>query len=237
MGQSKPRDLLDLDEYVSPATDLERKVAEIWAGVLELDRVGAEDDFFDLGGDSLIAEGLSIALNSEFGIAFKQSQLIDINTPRKMAAFIAGQLREEPVELPGNLVAINGDGTRPPIFLVHGNAGMTFLRPAFCAEIDPQQPIFIFQAVGFDGAAEPLGRVEDIAEAYLQMMLDVRPNGPWHLGGLCGGGWITIEIVRLMEARGLRPDKVILLDPVIQKTQKDAYRKKLLSRLPFPVSP
>ncbi|MCI5077990.1 phosphopantetheine-binding protein [Oricola sp.] len=235
MGQRKPRDFLDLDEYVPPSSTLEQKLTEIWADIFELDRVGVEDDFFELGGDSLVAEGLAIALGSTFNIAFKQSQLLDINTPRKLAVLVAGLQGKAPSELPGNLTSINAEGNKTPIFLVHGNAGMAFLRPEFRAAIDPQQPIYIFHAVGFDGAAEPLGRVEDIAEAYLRMMLDVRPNGPWILGALCAGGWIAVEMVRLMEAEGIKPDKVILIDPVIQKTQKDAYRTVQLSRLTLPV--
>ncbi len=43
------------ESFVAPRTDVERRLAEIWADVLSLERVGTEDNFFDLGGDSILA--------------------------------------------------------------------------------------------------------------------------------------------------------------------------------------
>ena len=223
-----------VDDYAAPSSETERKLADIWADVFELDRVGLDDDFFELGGDSLMAEMLVTALRGSFEFEFKQSQFLDINTPRKIAKFIDKHEASPAGRTPDNLVAVNPQGTKVPLFLIHGNAGIAFLRPEFKSALDPEQPIYIFQAVGYDGTADPLGSVEDMAAAYLRMMLEVRPHGPWNLAAVCAGGWIALEMLRLMELENLKPDHVILIDPVVQKQTKDEYRHSRVSRVKLP---
>lgn len=113
VGTTQPRDTLDLsDEYAQPSNEVERKLTEIWAHLFEVDRVGLDDDFFELGGDSLPAATLVGELNPAFGIEFKQSQLLAINTPRKFAALIATAQSVGAKELPSNLTSINRDGSK-----------------------------------------------------------------------------------------------------------------------------
>jgi len=71
--------------FVEPATDAERRVATLWADVLDVERVGAEDDFFHLGGHSLLATKLVARLRAEDDVAIPMGKLFEAPTVRQFA--------------------------------------------------------------------------------------------------------------------------------------------------------
>lgn len=203
-----------------PATrgSIESEILQIWANAFNLDRVDSGADFFDLGGDSLLAEDIATSVANKFGLDLRPSELLIASTPQKMAELIEG--RNNSQALPSHIAAINVGASGRPLFLIHGRAGITFPRKPFLEALGHERPIYAFQAPGFDGKAEPLDRIEDFAAAYLESMLQVQPKGPWTLVSFCAGGWIAFEIVRLMDRRGLKPDKVIMIDLPTSKRMK-----------------
>lgn len=207
------RDALGLSgPYSEPHTSEEEAVATIWARVLELDRVGMDDDFFDLGGDSLIAENLAIETERAFGIKFQPSQLLEHGTPRKVASLVGGQTQRTR-QLPSNVVSYKEGAPGDPIFFIHGAAGITFLRKPFLSELDQATPVYIFQAPGFDGKEKPLDSVEALAASYMRSMVDIRPSGKFSIVSFCAGAWIALEIARSFQMAGRMIEKVILVDP------------------------
>ena len=221
------RDSLELSaRYVAPSSASEKKMAAIWAGVFELETVGLEDDFFELGGDSLLAASLVGAIKAEFQSDLKESQLADLNTPRKLLSAVDKSSGPDRTVLPSNVIAINPDGGRAPIFLVHGAAGIVFLKPRFRDALDPEQPVYIFQAQGYDGAAPPLASVEEIASSYLRSILQVQPEPPWHMVAFCAGGWIAVEIVQQMQRQGRQPATVVLVDTNLPSGIRKDYSLK-----------
>lgn len=186
-------------------------ILQIWADAFNLDRVDPDSDFFDLGGDSLLAEDIAMSVASRLGVDFMPSEMLVANTPSKMAELI--QARSSAAQMPSHIAKLNIAASGLPLFLIHGRAGITFPRKPFLEALGQDRPVFAFQAPGFDGKAEPLDRIEDFALAYLDSMLKVQPKGPWSLISFCAGGWIALEILRLMDRRGLEPDKIILIDP------------------------
>lgn len=211
MEEIVKRELLELPvDYVHPSSPKEKRIVDLWSELLKIKPVGMEDDFFDLGGDSLAAENLSLSFSENFGVDLKPGQLARWNTPRKLAGLLKDDAPEE--NLPSNILAVNPEGGREAAFFIHGRAGISFLKPPFLAGMHSDQPIYSFQAQGYDGQAEPLDRVEDIAAAYMKSMLDIRPRGPWHMISFCAGGWIGVEIARRMKEEGLEPSSVTLVD-------------------------
>jgi thioesterase domain-containing protein/acyl carrier protein len=230
------RKQLDLSTaYAAPQSDAEHRLAAIWEDVLAVYPVGLDDDFFDLGGDSMLATLLAGEVSDAFGVPFKPGQLLEAGTPRSMAELLgsSADLRS----LPSNIIAINAAGGKQPIFVIHGAAGISFLKPEFLAGLKSEHPIYNFQARGYDGAAEPLDSVEDIAASYLQSMLEINPDGPWNLVAFCGGGWIAVELVHQMAKRNLAPRKVVLVDISIVGPAAREYRirQQPVVRLNLPV--
>lgn len=223
------RELLELTApYAAPSSDAEARMAGLWADVLDLDSIGLDDDFFELGGDSLVAATLVVAIKAAFGVDVRESQLPELNTPRKLLSLVTDDAAGR-TDLPSNVIAINPGGRLAPIFLIHGAAGIVFLKPRFRDALDPEQPVYIFQAQGYDGAAPPLASVEEIAAAYLRSILAVQPEPPWHLAAFCAGGWIAVDIAKQMQLQGRRPATVILVDTNLPSGMRKDYSLKRIS--------
>ena len=164
--------------YEVPDGALELNIAQAFAQVLNLEKVGANDDFFDLGGDSLLAEILSLAISERTGSAFQLSALLEYGSPRKIAAL-----------LEGTSDALISTGTaretpRPPIFFVHGREGFTLLKPSFKRALADDQKLIMFELPGIRGGRS-YERIEDIAAIYVGQLAEEYPQGPILLAAFC----------------------------------------------------
>src|SRR5512132_2807319 len=106
--------------YETPAGELEKLIAGAFAEVFELDRVGANNEFFDIGGDSLRGEVLSGLISEHAKRDFQISDLIKHTTPRQIAGLLSRKSHQP----------ASGTG-HPPIFIVHGRLGYTLPKPEF----------------------------------------------------------------------------------------------------------
>jgi thioesterase domain-containing protein len=168
------------------------------------------DDFFDLGGDSLIAEILSMRIRELTGHEFKVSALVDHGSPRQIAAL----LRRLLVEVRSAPHA--GEPLRPPIFVVHGRQGLTFPKPEFFRSLAEGQKLHIFELPGLHGG-HCYHRIEDIAGVYVAQLKEAHPKGPVLLAAFCAGGLIALEMAAQLAAMGRPICQLVLLDPPIRK--------------------
>ncbi len=224
------RDSLMLDTpYVAPVGSKETAIAEIWSTAFGIDGVGVEDDFFDLGGNSIIAARVSKQISQDFGIVFKTGALVDASTVRSIAELLDDS--DQP-SLPSHVVMLRAGGTRDPIFIVHGAAGLLFPSAQFMSGFHDDQPVYAFQVPGYDGQCEPLDTVEDIAAEYIRCMKQVSPDGPWHLAGFCNGSWIAFQMAAYLDKEGARPLSLTLLDPGVEegRMQLDYLRRQAIAR-------
>ena len=231
--------------FAPPESYIERKVAEIWRKACNIDRVGLNDDFFDLGGDSLTAMLISLAITDAFGYKFQPSILMTRSTVAAVASLLEreaggseqGEARDrtEAEADPPHLVAIRAEGELPPLFFVHGRLGISFPGPAFMAGLDPRQPVYFIQALGYFDDETPLRRVPEIARVYLETMRRKQPSGPLHIGGFCSGGMIATEIACILAEKGEPPASLILIDPpppyALRKGRVPGYFRILHRRL------
>ena len=117
-------------------------------------------------------------------------------------------------DLPQSLVAVRTTGSRPPLFMLHGLSGMAYVNPAFASSLGDDQPIYSFQAPGFeDDRRRPVRRVERLAAVYLDAMRHVQPRGPHWIGALCLGTTVGVEMARRLIADGDPPAPLLILDP------------------------
>ena len=111
------------------------------------------------------------------------------------------------------LQAIRAEGSRPPLFVVHGLHGVMGIGHAMGRALDRDQPLYALHARGIGGTEPPDRSMEDMLSGYLAEIRAVRPHGPYVIGGVCSGGLIAMELARTLAGQGetLRP--VVLLDP------------------------
>ena len=195
----EPEDVSKASVRVAPRDELERQLVEIWRDVLSVGSVGIRDSFFDLGGHSLLAVRLFAQLEDRLGVFLPLATLFEVSTIEGLGALIRRGTRPASGR---SLVAIQPTGSRPPLFVIPGVSGSVLGYHTLARLLGPDQPIYGLQSRGLDGTVAPLTQIEDIAASYITEIRDVRPDGPYHLVGLCMGGVVAYEMAQQLHAAG-----------------------------------
>jgi thioesterase domain-containing protein/aryl carrier-like protein len=199
---------VDAVPYVAPRTPLEQRLAEIWADVLGVDAVGVHDDFFELGGQSILATRLVARVREELGGEVTVASLLTAPTLEDMAKAVEG--RAAAVRLP--LVALQTFGERPPLFLAHPAGGHVVCYRELGALLAPDQPVYALQPRGaLDGQA-PIASIREMAALYVAAIREFRPRGPYRVGGWSFGGVVAWEMAQQLVAAGCEVDLLAMFD-------------------------
>jgi thioesterase domain-containing protein len=194
--------------YQPPAGKLEELIAGVFAEVFELDRIGAADEFFDVGGDSLLGEVLSEQISLRTGQDLRISDLFEHGSPREIARFLSERSSQPAM----------GAGGRPPIFLIHGRVGFTLPKPEFRKVFGEAQEFHVFELPGLRGGPS-YDRLEDIAAVYVAQLAERYPQGPILIVSFCVGALIALEMAAQLAARGRPITQLVLLDPSLPKNR------------------
>ena len=206
-------------DFVRPQTETEKALAAIWTGLLKVERIGIHDDFFDLGGHSLMAIKLVSQIRDVFEVDLPLATLLQAPT----IADLAGILRKEHwTPSWSSLVPIRPGGSKPPLFLMHAHGGNVLEYHPLVNLLEPDQPVYGFQARGLNGHIVKDSSLEAMASAYLDELRSFQPEGPYFLGGFCLGGLLALEAAQQLTAAGQEVALVI----VIQSMHPDASRFK-----------
>ena len=239
----------DLDStYVAPRTGIEATLADLWEDLLGVSQVGVEDDFFALGGHSLIAVRLFATIKKTYQADFPISVLFEAPTIEKCAALIAERvggdtaLGEEGEAAPvapraerkfTHVVPMHaGDpGPKTPIFMVAGMFGNVMNLRHIAHLLSKDRGFYGLQARGLYGGEAPHETLVEAAEAYIAEMRQVQPEGPYILAGFSGGGLTAYEMARQLKEAGQETSLLILLDTALAQrpvlTRKDRALIKL----------
>jgi amino acid adenylation domain-containing protein len=171
----------------------------IWQRVLDIRKIGPDDEFFTLGGHSIAAAQLFALIERELGYVAPLAMLYDASTPRLLAKSLS---RGDKMDDWRPLVAINRCGDRPPLFLVHAAEGNVLLYRSLAAHLGIDQPVFGLQSAGLDGRFPIDARFENVARRYVDEIREIQPHGPYMLGGYCLGGTIALEMAQQLIALG-----------------------------------
>jgi thioesterase domain-containing protein/acyl carrier protein len=198
-----------LQAYLGPRDSIESQLVKLWEAVLDKRPVGIEDDFFELGGTSLLAARLFAQIEEDFKLRIPLVTLVQAPTIKKLAQVIY---------LPGSpdtwhsLVTIQPGWVRPPLFCIHGESGNLLMYRSLAQYLGADQPIYGLQPQGLDGKQAPLTRIEDMAARYIKEIQVIQPEGPYFLAGYCMGGTIAFEMAQQLSGQGQRVDLLALLD-------------------------
>ena len=204
------RSTIVADRYAAPRDDMERLLCRIWAEALGVDRVGLDDDFFDMGGHSLLGARLMARLDEEFGQALSLGILFKTPTVRKLAEYLRSST---PLDGCASLVAITIGTSRPSLFAVGGGTGSVLAFADLARALGPDQGFYALQSVGLDGTREPLDSIEAMAQLYISEIRSVQPRGPYALIGSCFGATVVYEMARRLAESGEEVAFLGLLDP------------------------
>jgi len=244
-GQSFTRPELDSD-YIAPRNDIERVLTGFWQELLGVGDVGVEDDFFALGGHSLIAVRLFARVRKAFAVTFPISVLFEAPTIAACAALIEERIGPQdsaaaPTKAPPKqrfkyLVPMHqGDAAATaPIFMVAGMFGNILNLRYMANLLGAERPFYGLQARGLFGKDKPHTSLTEAASDYITEIRQVQPHGPYILGGYSGGGLTAWEIARLLEEAGESVALLALLDtPLPMRPALSAPDKAMIKLAEF----
>ncbi len=195
--------------YNAPEDTLELQLAKIWERVLKVGAIGTTDNFFDLGGQSILAMRLFAEIHKEFGKKLPLATIFQMPTIEQMGRM----LREEGwLGAWSSLVPIRPRGSRLPLFIIHGLGGNVLNYYDLAHALSPEQPVYGLQSRGLDGKQEPISQIGPMAAHYVEEVRDLQPEGPYFLCGSSFGGVVAFEMAQQLHAQGQDVALVALLD-------------------------
>ena len=213
--------------YAAPRDEVEAAIAGCWRRLLGVERVGIHDDFFELGGSSLMAVQLTATLRQDLAVELAPSALLEAPTVAALAERIGAARRAGGAaagghhataaagRLPGSgscLVRLQAAGERSPLFLVHQVGGHVYSFRPLVRELGGERPLFGLRSSGLEDGEEPLASIEEMADHYLALVRAVRPSGPYLLAGASMGGMVAFEMAQQLRAAGEEVALLALMD-------------------------
>jgi thioesterase domain-containing protein/acyl carrier protein len=205
---------LHADAYTAPRNDLEKMLAEIWAEILEVERVGLDDDFFGLGGHSLVGVRLLSKIKKTYQVNLELAVLFEARTVRQLADVVR-KLKQPPSAEPktwSTLVPIQPNGSRIPFFCVHGVGGGVLNYEPIAKALGPDQPFYAFRSLLLAQEDIRETSIEELASVYVKEMRSFLPQGPYLIGGGSFGGIVAFEMAQQLYAQGAEPGLLVLFD-------------------------
>jgi FkbH-like protein len=195
--------------YTVAESATEKRLLKIWEELLKVSPIGVDDDYFELGGDSLMAVSLFVEIEQQFAQTLSLAALFSSPTVRKLAGRLDGQTREESWRY---LVPIQAGGSTPPLFCMHAAGGNVLFYRDLARHLGPYQRVYGLQAREMPETGTYLDRVEDMAAEYLKEVVRFRPEGPYHLCGSSFGGLLAYEAAQQLKAQGREVGILALFD-------------------------
>lgn len=193
----------------APRTPQEEVLCRLFAEVLALPRVGIEENFFELGGDSLLATRLAARVRATFGVDLPVHTVVEAATPAGVASRLGVDRADEALAM---LLPLRTAGTRAPLFCIHPAGGISWSYTALLAHLDVHRPVYGIQARGLTGAHPPIRDLDEMVDQYLQVIREVQPEGPYHLLGWSFGGLVAHSLASRIQRDGGRTGLLVLLD-------------------------
>jgi len=210
------------DTFIAPADKLEQQLATIWERVLNIHSIGRHDNFFELGGNSLLAVTLLMQLENTFGKGLTVITIFQAPTIEQFAKI----LRDKGyITTWRALLAIQTQGTRPPLFII----GTTNNGHALAPSLGNQQPIYglnMFGLQAVDGATTAL-TVESMAKQYIQEIQSIQAEGPYYLCAYCGDAKVAYEMAQQLQKQNQLIGLLAFID-VVWHTDPVKLNKKFI---------
>jgi amino acid adenylation domain-containing protein len=195
--------------YLGPETPTELRLCEIWTELLGIDRVGIEDDFLDLGGDSFLAVKLLRDIRVEFGRQLEMPDLFENPCVRKLAEVLDGIRDQSELRW---LIRVNYDQSQPPTHKFEGSFVFAYAYTQIMERLQLRFPVY---SISIDWKYANLDYSEGVVELarhHVEELMRNDPNGPYRFAGYSFGGLVAYEMACQVRALGHPVEFMVLLD-------------------------
>lgn len=221
------------------AGNIEARLARLWMENTGAQDYDLEDDYFEVGGNSLLSVDLFSSIDKEFKVDLPLSALIANSQFKGVLDAVTKQVESrtsskainlhipaadaeqkkniktlavfDPPEICSSIVVFKKSGGKIPVFCFHGVGG-NVLNYIKMAPVFKDRPFFGVQSQGVDGKSEPLRSVDDMATRYMEEIRLVQPSGPYLLAGGSMGGMLAFETARKLREAGEEVKSVLMFD-------------------------
>nr|WP_224756117.1 amino acid adenylation domain-containing protein [Streptomyces sp. col6] len=193
----------------APRNAREEVLCGLFAEILGVDRVGLDDNFFTLGGHSLLGVRLVSRVRSVLGVDRTVRDLFRAPTP---AGLLGAQDPDGTAGAMGVLLPLSTRGTRRPLFCVHPGTGVGWSYAGLARHLGDEQPLYALQARALSEPGHRPRTVEEMADDYLERIRQVQPWGPYRLLGWSFGGIVAHTMAVRLRAAGQRVELLALMD-------------------------
>jgi thioesterase domain-containing protein/acyl carrier protein len=201
---------------------IEATLISWWQDVLGVEQVDIDDDFFALGGHSLIGVRLFARIRKTWHVELELAVLFEARTIRQLAEIIP-RLRQPAVaedRVWSALVPIQPNGSCTPLFCVHAIGGDILFYEQLARALGPDQPFYAFKSPLITRPEIGETSLGELASIYVSEMRAFYPQGPYLIGGASFGGNVVFEMARQLHAQGVEPALVVMFDAFVPGHEK-----------------
>lgn len=192
----------------SARTVEEGVLCTLFADLLGVAGVGIDDDFFALGGNSLMAVRLISRVRDTLGLDLSVRDLFVAPTVGCLAERLRVNVGGDAFEV---LLPLR-TGSRPPLFCVHPASGLSWCYTGLLRHLPPDQPVYGLQSRGLSDPAAMPATMDELVADYVEQIRSVQGKGPYHLLGWSFGGVVAQAIAARLQAAGDEVPLLALLD-------------------------
>ncbi|NGX29461.1 MAG: Tyrocidine synthase 3 [Candidatus Anoxychlamydiales bacterium] len=198
---------------------IEKDLYSIWKKVLELDFIEVTDNFFDIGGNSLLAMRLMTTIRNEMDITIPLISLFEHSSIESLANFLEKGKKHDKWS---PIVTMHSRGKATPFFCIHPIGGGVWCYNELAKSWVDKRPFYAIQARGLESNQKPHEAIQDMAEEYVKNIQITQPFGPYVIGGWSFGGLVAAEVVNQLILKGEKVSLLVLIDTTanIEKFKK-----------------
>ncbi len=202
---------------IIPRTNTEQRIGEIWKKAMKWDSVSICDDFFESGGNSLIAVRIINAINKEFHCALPLHALFEAPSIEKLAH----KVDSDEVEHSSRLVNLSSTGVENPIYCWPGLGGYPMNLRLLAEKINLNRPFYGIQAYGINQGEKPFSSISEMAAEDIKEIKRIQPVGPYTLWGYSFGARMAFEVAYQLEQSGEDVENLFLIAPGSPKVRTE----------------
>ena len=192
-----------------PSDDTETRLEAIWRQVLGVDRVGVDQDFFTLGGTSVLAIQTCVQIERETGVAIPLASFFESPTIEGLAPYVTHVREVSSPDAPIIVDLRRSNGHRAPLFCL---LGVSLYHELALALTEDRTVVGMHLPFRHVQGTDPRPTVAEMAAGYLALIRNRQAHGPYYLAGLCFGGVVAFEAARQLEAQGEEVGVVSVID-------------------------
>jgi len=197
-----------------PGTQTEKIITQIVLKNTDFGHIGINDNFIDLGIDSLVALTIIVGIEEHLGKRLPLVALVQYPTVKLLAQYIDS---ESSLSY-NSLISLKSGGDKIPLYMVHGIGLNLFNFNSIIGHMDADQPVYGLRAAGLDGNEAPLASIETVAACYNQEILNHDPIGPYAIAGYSMGGIIAYEMAKQLTEAGKQIAMLAMIDTNVQES-------------------